>query len=66
MDFKINGKTICDSRAVYGGKSGTLKGEDGSVWETVSSTVECHDPFKVSKGDVMTLQAHYDLEKHPA
>jgi hypothetical protein len=65
MDFKLNGKTICDSRAVYGGKSGTLKGADGSVWETVSSTGECHDPIKASKGDVVTLQANYDLETHP-
>ncbi|KAF2668934.1 hypothetical protein BT63DRAFT_478836 [Microthyrium microscopicum] len=65
IDFKVNGKTICDSRAIYGGEKGSLKTEDG-VWETVSATVECHEPVKVSKGDVITLSAHYDLEKHPA
>jgi hypothetical protein len=65
IDFKLNGKTICDSQAIYGGEKGTLKTEEG-IWQTVSATVECHDPVKVSKNDTITISAHYDLEKHPA
>ncbi|KAF2435217.1 hypothetical protein EJ08DRAFT_656841 [Tothia fuscella] len=65
IDFKINGKTICDSKAIYGGEKGTFKSGD-EVWETVSGTSECHEPFKVQKGDSVTISAHYDLVKHPA
>jgi hypothetical protein len=43
-----------------------MKTADGQVWETVSGTLECTNPVKVTKGDVVTLQANYDLEKHPA
>jgi len=66
VDLKINGITICDSKAIYGGEKGTFKTDEGQVWETVSATSECSDPVKVSKGDVVTLQTNYDLEKHPA
>jgi hypothetical protein len=44
---------------------GTLKTTDSRVWETISSISECTEPIKVSKGDNVTLQANYDLEKHP-
>jgi hypothetical protein len=66
IEVNINGKLICDSKAIYGGKKGTMKTEDGQIWETISASSECTEPIKVSKGDNLTLQANYDLVKHPA
>jgi hypothetical protein len=65
IDIKVNGRLICDSRATYGGEKGTLKTTDNKVWQTISSMLECTEPIKVSKGDNITVQANYDLEKHP-
>jgi hypothetical protein len=61
----INGKVACRSEAVYGGPQGTRKGEDGKVWETMSAVQPCRGPVEVKKGDLITLKASYDLEKHP-
>jgi hypothetical protein len=63
--MNVNGRLICDSRATYGGEKGTLKTTGNKVWETISSISECTEAIKVSKGDNITLQAYYDLEKHP-
>ena len=32
---------------------------------TVASMSDCEGPFKVKKGDSVTLKAEYDLKKHP-
>jgi hypothetical protein len=79
--LRINGKVACNSLAKYGGADATMAkpasghghgGEMASaptetkVWETLSSMSECHEPIKISKGDVLTLESNYDLEKHPA
>jgi Stress up-regulated Nod 19 len=66
IDFLINGKSICDSKAIYGGAGQTGKAIDGTTWETVSEMGECSEPFKVKKGDNVTVIANYNLEKHPA
>jgi hypothetical protein len=63
--MKVNDRLICDSRATYGGEKGTLKTTNSKVWETISSISECTEPIKVSKGDNITIQANYDLQKHP-
>ena len=61
----INGKSVCDSVAVYGEAGGVLhQGE--KTWATLTSMAECMSkPVKVSKGDVINLVSNYDLEKHP-
>ena len=56
----LNGKVICDSKAIYGGIS-TNAGDQG----TISAMQYCTNPTKVKKGDVITLEANYDLELHP-
>ena len=66
IEINVNGRLICDSRATYGGEKGTLKTNGGKgAWETISSISECTEAIKVTKGDNITVQAHYDLEKHP-
>ena len=64
MVLYLNGKLICNSEAVYGGKQGTLI-EGGQKWETISRMQDCHDPFKVKKGDLLKMVAVYDTLKHP-
>jgi hypothetical protein len=56
----LNGKVICDSKAIYGGVS-TNAGDQG----TIAAMQYCTNPTKVKKGDIMTLEANYDLELHP-
>jgi hypothetical protein len=63
---KINGKEVCDSQAVYGGKDATSHHASNTEnWETISEMTSCYGPIKVVKGDNMTLESNYDLEKHP-
>lgn len=63
--LKINGEIVCDSKASYGGEGHTAKTADGKVWETIATTSTCLEPIKVTKGDKMYMEAHYDLELHP-
>jgi hypothetical protein len=57
---KVNGKVVCDSKAIYGGIS-MNSGDQG----TISAMEYCFGPIKVTKGDTMSLEAHYDLNLHP-
>jgi len=63
---KVNDKEVCNSLAKYGGEGHVSKSSDGKVWETISSTTVCNDPIKVSKGDRIYMEAHYDLDLHPS
>jgi hypothetical protein len=63
--LKINGKSICDSKAQYGGTTQSTTGADGQQWQTVSSMVACYNPVEVKVGDIMSLDANYDLATHP-
>jgi hypothetical protein len=63
---KINGKPVCQSNAVYGGKEATGKGGNAEGWQTIGEMTPCYGPIPVKKGDQMTLESTYDLEKHPA
>lgn len=56
----INGNEVCKSGAIYGGTS-TNSGYQG----TIAAMQYCNKPIKVRKGDVVTLEANYDLELHP-
>jgi Stress up-regulated Nod 19 len=64
MVLKINDKVVCDSKAEYGG-SGTFKGENGKDVQALSGMKECNDPVPVKKGDRLSIEAYFDLEKHP-
>lgn len=60
MTATLNGKIICESGAIYGGVS-TNAGDKG----TIAAMQYCSKPIKVKKGDIMTLEANYDLDLHP-
>jgi len=60
LSATLNSKVICDSKAIYGGLS-TNAGDQG----TISAMQYCTSPIKVKKGDIMTLEANYDLDLHP-
>jgi hypothetical protein len=50
------------------GKMATVNDGPGHVEKgilTVASMGHCSGPFKVKKGDFVTLKAEYDLKKHP-
>ncbi|QDS77201.1 hypothetical protein FKW77_002619 [Venturia effusa] len=64
--LQVNGKTVCHSKATYGGEGHTAKTADGKVWETIAATSTCWEPIKVSRGDKLFMEAHYDLELHPS
>jgi len=67
ITLSVNGKEVCDSKAIYGGETGTWKGgEGGKGWATMSGISDCSGPIKIAKGDKLYLQADYDLVKHPA
>jgi hypothetical protein len=59
--LKINEKVICDSKAIYGGKDAEIDG-----WATVSGMTICETPSPVKKGDILTIEANYDMVTHPA
>jgi hypothetical protein len=63
--LKVNNNTICDSKAIYGGDTQSVTSASGKKWETISKMTECHDVVKVKKGDELTVQANFNLEKHP-
>lgn len=64
--FKVNDKEICNSVAKYGGEGHVGKSSDGKVWETIAETSICSNPIKISKGDKLYMEAHYDLDLHPS
>jgi len=64
MELYLNGKKVCTSNAVYGGKGGTMV-IDGKKWETISEMTDCNGTIPVKKGDTLKMKAAYDLEKHP-
>jgi Stress up-regulated Nod 19 len=56
-----NGKTICDSHAIYGPQ----KEEGGIKWSVIEQMEQCTKPVKVTKGDKLQMTSFYDTEKHP-
>jgi hypothetical protein len=70
--FRLNGQEICDSRAEYKASAvGSLapghshqggNSEDGML----SGMTGCMKPINVKKGDKVSVEAFYDVEKHPA
>jgi hypothetical protein len=64
--LRVNGQEACHSRALYGGPTHSTIGPDGKVWETIREMSDCHYTTKVVKGDKITVEATYDLIKHPS
>ena len=53
---------MCDSHALYGGVSTNVHVGDRG---TISAMEYCFGPVKVVKGDIVTLEANYNLNEHP-
>lgn len=58
MVLYINNKEVCTSQATYG------KGGDNND-QTIVGLSRCPATIPFNKGDVMTLDAFYDLATHP-
>ncbi|KAF2668043.1 hypothetical protein BT63DRAFT_426879 [Microthyrium microscopicum] len=65
IQLELNGRLICDSKAIYGGAGSETIGADGKKWATISSMTECNDPVPVKAGDKVTTVAVYDTDLHP-
>jgi hypothetical protein len=65
MVITLNGKVVCESKAIYGGLGHESKQENGEVWETIARTSECDGPIRVRKGDKMQFTAAFDFDAHP-
>ena len=62
MRVILNGKVVCDSKAIYDQKTGTnVKGER---WETIMTYEPCLGPIKTKKGDKLQISSDYDVRKH--
>jgi hypothetical protein len=66
IEFKVNDKVACNSKARYGGKGHEARTPDGKIWETIAESTYCPDTVRVKKGDRIYMQANYDLEQHPS
>jgi hypothetical protein len=66
MVLKVNGKVICESKAVYNaaniadGGAKTVGGMSGMI----SDMTMCVEPVDVKKGDVVSMEADYDTDLH--
>jgi hypothetical protein len=58
----VNGKPVCESKAVYGTK---LKMDNGKEWTTISKMTDCQEPFSVKNGDMIQMRVAFDEVNHP-
>ena len=61
----LNGKVICNSRAIYGGSESETVGPGGKQWETIREMTQCTDAVPVKAGDVVRMSSVYDTGLHP-
>ena len=61
LQLVLNGKIICDSHAEYGGAAQT-----NGAWQTIGGMTSCPKNVEVKKGDTLTIESFYDLERHPS
>ncbi|KAF2669195.1 hypothetical protein BT63DRAFT_424927 [Microthyrium microscopicum] len=64
INIFLNGKDVCETKAVYGSDSGSEAVVGGSKWETISSYIPCEKAIAFKKGDKLKMTADYDLTKH--
>jgi hypothetical protein len=61
----VNGKVVCDSRAVYGGDGSQSVRPDGKPWETIREMTQCNEAIPIKAGDQVSLMSIYDTLLHP-
>jgi hypothetical protein len=62
----MGGAAMGHSHGKSGGAASVSKPkDDGVAIKTITTMTPCVGPFKVKKGDTMTLTAEYDLSAHP-
>jgi hypothetical protein len=64
MVLKLNGKVICDSRAVYKAENVLSGNSNGGMAGMISDMTMCLTPVDVKKADVLSMEANYNMEKH--
>jgi hypothetical protein len=62
MKVILNGKAVCESKAIYDQDKATSV--NGERWETITSYEPCLGPIKTRYGDKIYISADYDLRKH--
>src|SRR6201999_2494744 len=67
MDIKlnINGKQVCESKALYGGKGHEVTKPDGKRWDTLRETTDC-GKIKLNKGDKVDYFTDSELDARPS
>ncbi|TLD25685.1 hypothetical protein E2P81_ATG09342 [Venturia nashicola] len=60
----LNGKEICEAKALYGAEGGSATGLDGQKWETITAYTPCDTAVPIKKGDKVYITSEYDLTKH--
>jgi hypothetical protein len=67
MVAKINGKEVCNSKALYGGPGHEGRSPSGEPWTMINTMEFCesNQPIKVKKGDKLTIAGNFDLISHP-
>ncbi|KAF1811598.1 hypothetical protein P152DRAFT_483041 [Eremomyces bilateralis CBS 781.70] len=64
MVLFLNDKEVCTSEAIYGGAGGTTT-INGKEWEMLNGMSQCSNSIAVKAGDYISMEAFYDLAKHP-
>jgi hypothetical protein len=57
----------CESKAIYGGDKGSSSSTTvhaGEKWETIRDYEVCTQAVEVKPGDVIVVEALYDLKAH--
>ena len=62
MVTRLNGKVVCDSKAIY--KAEVVGKSTGGMSGMLSDMSLCMKTFDVKKGDVLSMEANYDMAKH--
>jgi Stress up-regulated Nod 19 len=57
----LNGKEICNSRAIYGQE----RGVDESQWAVITKMEQCTSPVAIKKSDKLQITSYYDTAKYP-
>jgi hypothetical protein len=60
----LNGKEVCEAKAVYGDEGGTTNALDGKKWQTITGYTPCDSPIPIKKGDKVYITSEYDLTKY--
>jgi hypothetical protein len=61
VEVILNGKRVCESRAIYGEQKKT---QTGQSWQTIIDYTPCNDAVPIKKGDKVMVTSEYDLTKY--